>query len=140
MGRKVRESGTYRTAEAVRMRNELRTRPDVESGIRVDEEAGGTRILSYEPGNGRRYGIVLTDLAPLRKAEQAIGSDGGALAYVSNYGRGVILPEGEPVHYHAVQAALRCSVFDAVVLAEMLGRVLGEECTTVDQFMQEMAG
>jgi hypothetical protein len=138
--RKVRKSGTYRAAEATQMRKELRTKPDVRSGVIVDETSGGSRLVMYEPGNKVRYSLVLTALGPFRKAGYVLGSGAGSLVCVTSYGRSMVLPEGETIHHHVVQERMRCSVFDAVVLAELLGWLTGEECTTVESFVQEMAG
>lgn len=140
MGQEVRRSGTYRVVEATQMRKELRTKPDVGSGLLVDERSEGSRLVSYEPGNETRYSLVLTALSTFRKARYVLGTEAATLVYVSNYGRSMILPEGETIHHHVIQEKMRCSVFDAVVLAELLGHLTDEKCTTVDSFIREMAG
>ena len=122
------------------MRKELRTKPDVASGILVDEGAGDVRIVTYEPGNGTRYSVVLTNLGGLRKADYVLGPGSATLAYVSNHGRAIVLERGRAIDYHRVQEVMRCSIFDAVVLAELLGHLTGVEHTTVEGFVQEMAG
>jgi len=118
------------------MRKDLRTEPNVESGIKVNDTDGSVRLIAYEPGNGTRYSVVLACLESLKKAEYVLG--GSILIHVTNFGRGFILPEGK-IHHHFVQEKLRCSIFDAVVLAELLGYLLETDCTTMEQFVQEMS-
>jgi hypothetical protein len=120
------------------MREELRTRPDVGSGITVDEADGNVRLVAYEPGNGTRYSLVLTTLGSLKRAEYVLGKS-AVLVYVTNFSRGFFLPAGK-VHHHFVQERLRCSVFDAVIVAELLGHLLGRECVTVEEFVRSAAG
>ena len=118
------------------MRNELRTEPDVESGIKVSEKDGNVWLVAYEPGNGTRYSVVLASLESLEKAGYVLGGS-TVLVHVTNFGRGFVLPEGR-IHHHFVQERLRCSIFDAVVLGELLGHLFGEDCVTVEEFVQGM--
>ena len=118
------------------MRKELRTESDVESGIKVSERDGNVWLVAYEPGNETRYSVVLACLESLKKAEYVLG--GSILIHVTNFGRGFVLPDGK-IHHHFIQEKLRCSIFDAVVLAELLGYLLEEECMTMEQFVQEMS-
>ena len=119
------------------MRKELRTEPDVQSGIKVNDQDENVQLVTYEPGNGVRYSVILTHLGSL-KSENILG-DETFLVYVMNLGRGFLLPAGK-IHHHFIQEKLRCSIFDAVVLTELLGYLLEVECITVEQFVQDMAG
>lgn len=107
----------------------MRTKPDVASGVRSDTGPGTVRSVAYEPGNGTRYAVVLSEVPP------AHGVRAGTLVWVRNYGRGFQLEDG-PVDYLSVMRELRCSVFDAVVLAELIGWAMSRPATSVEEFLR----
>lgn len=139
---KVKQSGTYPIAENVSMRLELRTRPSVEAGIVTDETVGGVRLVEYQPGNGRKYVVSVSDVS--RHANKGLAlarSARTALVWVKEHGRGWDCSIGgdSQVHFSLVQNRLGCSIFDAVVLAELLGFLLGRPAVSVEEFLRERA-
>lgn len=114
----------------------MRTRPDVRSGIRSDTGESVARVIAYEPGNGTRYVVVLTRLPVSTLADDALGGEPEYLVWVKNYGRSMVLERGEPVEHLDVMRALGCSVFDAVVLAELVGWATRRASTTVEDFIK----
>jgi hypothetical protein len=139
---KVKQSGTYPVTENVSMRTELRTRSTVESGIVSDETIGGVRLVEYQPGNGRKYVVSVSDVSHHASKEAVLARPRRtALVWVQSYGRGWDCSVGgdSPVHYSLVQSRLSCSIFDAVVLAELLGFLLGRPAVSVEEFLRERA-
>lgn len=108
----------------------MRTKPDVVSGVRSDTGAGTVRSVTYEPGNGTRYAVVLSEVPPTR------GVDPGILIWVRNYGRAFMLEDGSVSHL-SVMRELRCSIFDAVVLAEFIGWATNRRAVSVEEFLKQ---
>lgn len=124
------------------MRSELRVKSSVESAIVSDERVGGVRLVEYQPGNGKKYVVSVSDVSRHPNKGLALArSARTALVWVQNYGRGWDCSIGgaNPVHYSVVQNRLGCSIFDAVVLAELLGLLLGRPAVSVDEFVRERA-
>lgn len=120
-----------------RMRTELRTRASVQDGIKHFESDGCSSVLDYQPGNGTRYTLLISTI-PGNGGRKVLGCEPGSrLAYVQNYGKAVLLPPGVPVQHEEVRKTLGCSAVDAVVLAEVLGTLLGEEHVSCDDYLQE---
>lgn len=120
-----------------RMRTELRTKASVQDGVKHFESDGCSSVLDYQPGNGTRYTLLISTI-PGEGGRKVLGCEPGSrLAFVQNYGKAVFLPSGAPVQHEDVRKALGCSAVDAVVLAEVLGTLLGEEHTSCDEYLQE---
>ena len=125
-GRAFRRSGTYRSA-AAELLAEMRTEPDVASGVLTDSRDGRARAVEYRPRRGRTYSVVMTDLGGMP------GAPDGTLVWVAEIGS-MVLPPGGEVEHRRVQDYLRCSVTDAVVLAELLGHLTGRGATSAADF------
>lgn len=113
------------------MNPELRTRSTVEDGIYLRTECSGTTVVDYQPGNGTRYVVAITDLTDLRsEARDTLGGHGQAdsLFQVSrlNGGRGASMMIADRVSWHRVkECGLGGADVDAVVLAELIGYLTG---------------
>lgn len=125
--RAFRRSGTYRSA-AAELLAEMRTEPDVTSGVLTDSRDGRARAVEYRPRRGTRYSLVLTDLGGMP------GAPDGVLVWVAGLGSMVLPSGGGPVRHGRVQDSLRCSVTDAVVIAELLGHLTGRGATSAEEF------
>jgi len=122
------------------MRQEMRTKPSVEAGIKSDSTDGRARVVDYQPGNGTRYVLVLTSLSGHPSQEKVLTrEDQCALVWVQNFKRGWIAGFGGTnlVHYSDIQKHLGCSIMDAVSLAEIIGFLLNRPCVSVDDFLRE---
>jgi hypothetical protein len=142
-------------AEAVRMRQELRVKPSVESGLVCDELEENVRVVSYEPGNGTRYVLVISQMGSTstwasgtaphispKALTNALGVPAGSwLVWCNNYNRALALAaDSDVVHYSYVREKLGCCIIDAVVLGELIGHLLGIRHVTVDEYVQERTG
>lgn len=133
---KASRSGTYRMLDD--MRKELRTRKTVFSGVSHQRHVGHTSSLTYQPGNGTTYRLITADLS----SHHGAYAPGSVMVFVQNFGRGFVTSSVNDgvLHWAEVQEALGCSVFDAVVLGELLGELLQRPCVTVDEFLRERSG
>jgi hypothetical protein len=112
--------------------SELRTRPTVDAGIVIRSRVDRTTLIEYQPSNGTRYVLALTDLSGLSKAAKAaMGFNGTSptLIQVSlltgSKGKVVVLEVGpclpsEDQWADSIFRGLAVSRADAVVLAELL--------------------
>ena len=114
----------------------MRTKPDVRSGVRTDTGESEVRVIAYEPGNGTRYVVVLCRLPQSTLVDEALGGEPEYLVWVKNYGGAMVLECGTPVDHLDVMRALRCSVFDAVVLAELIGWATRRRAISVEEFLR----
>lgn len=110
------------------MITELRTRPTVHEAVTRTEygpyDAMAPRVVEYQPGNGTRYVMVLTDLP--EGSERITGHPSGTvLVHVQNYGRCVTVEPGVELDPGKVRRSLDCSAADAMVLAEAIGHLAG---------------
>lgn len=121
----------------------LRKRSSVEKGMVVyDEFPSPTSVIKfveYQPGNGTRYVLVITDLSCLTvDALKSIGTRTDRSTYL------VTKVEGNPgvmtvggsdfLHYSYVADKFKCSISDAVVLAELLGYLLNLKHVSCEEF------
>lgn len=114
---------------------ELRTKT-IDKSVTVDGRSGPVRVVEYQPGNGTRYVLTIVQLDGLPgPARQAIGmSEGGWTVTVGRY-KGVIhVGPGAYLSSNAIRHWIDCSVFDGVVLAEIIGHLLGVPHVTCEQF------
>jgi hypothetical protein len=117
---------------------DLRTKP-IEAGLAHEILGGDTRVIDYQPGNGTRYVLTVTDLSLQPQSSKAVlGYDRAkGLFLVTRMGRGhdaAMLVAGQ-VHWKAVrEAKLAVGVSDAVVLAEVIGYLTGFESMSCEEF------
>ncbi len=135
----MRESGVYPTV-VKKLRDELRTKGSVSDGIQGMSNQGRVTVLEYQPGNGKKYVVVLTEITP-QDSKLISGSDRGAfIAYVHGFGRSIYLPQGQPVLYDDVRIGLGCNIMDAVVIAELLGHLTSKQYVSTEEFLKNAAG
>lgn len=127
----LRGSGIFRSMRA-EILAATRTKPDVASGVCSDRKDGRARAVEYRPGNGTTYSLVLTDLSGMGMSRD----DNDTLVWVKNFGRSLTLSTGA-VSLTYVQDHLRCSIMDAVVIAELLGWLTGREGPSVETFIRK---
>lgn len=114
------------------MRAEIFRTKSVAEGLVLNEIRSNMRLVEYQPGNGTRYKLVVTKLPP--SFSERIGY--GGTAYVVNLltdpgdQRCVVIADYEYIH-HTKMEALSKSIVDRVVLAELLGHLLGQDSTTL---------
>lgn len=126
---------------------DIRTKATVEEGIVFNEadslNYGKVRIVEYQPGNGTRYVLVITRVAePATSPEKRdkLGTGGEVATYLVaklNAGAGTAMLVGGVkhfLHYSSVQEKLKVGISDAVVLAELIGTLLGMPYMTCEEF------
>lgn len=128
------------------MKSELRTKASVKAGIVSDEKVGGVRLVEYDPGNGKKYVVSVSDVSQHPNKALALSRSGRAvIVWIRDWDCGWSTQIGSspypnqppiPVNWSLVQSRLSCSVFDAVVLAELLGYLLNRPAVSVDEFLQ----
>jgi len=109
----------------------MRTK-SIEASIKAEHTASApVTVLEYQPGNGTRYLLHITDLRALSEAPPQVTAYAGHGAYyVALYteGRGTCMTVADTGGYLApsyVAAKLKVSEGDAVVLAEIIARYTG---------------
>ena len=122
----------------------IRTKARVRDGIVLERLLDtGTRVVEYQPGNGTRYVLVITRLTqPQSTAElrNALGTGDERDTYLVaklNAGRGTAILVGGVdhfLHYRTVAEKLGVGLSDAVVLAELIGELLGMLHLTCAEF------
>lgn len=125
---------------------DIRTKATVREGIVLDESVGephDTRIVEYQPGNGTRYVLVITELAGPYTDERvryALGTGNERATHLVaklNAGAGTAMLVGGVdhfLHYTSVMEKLGVGISDAVVLAELLGELLNLRHMTCAEF------
>ena len=124
---------------------DIRTKATVREGIVLDQETGYpyTRVVEYQPGNGTRYVLVITRVAtPTSRAEvrDVFGTgderDTFLVAKLSaGAGRAMLVGGVDHfLHFDSVQEKLGVGLSDAVVLAELIGNLLGFPHMTCEEF------
>jgi hypothetical protein len=124
---------------------ELRTKATVAEGITKQSEAEGARFVEYQPGNGTRYVLVLTELGrlgPEACTACGLGREGtGVLVSWVNGFRApsmVVPSDGGYLAPNYVERKLNSSMADAVVLAELIGTLLGCEFMSCEDYAKGM--
>lgn len=118
---------------------DFRSVQDVRDGIAYDVRDVSARMVEYRPRPGAAFCLVLTDLSVM--PPQAVASLGRGLkspwlVSVTNFGRSFVVDAGSGASWQSVRQALGCCVVDAVVLAELLGHLLGTPVETVDDYLR----
>ena len=123
---------------------DIRTKATVRDGIVLDRlMEGETRVVEYQPGNGSRYVLVITKVArptSTSKLRGALGTGDERDTYLVakiNAGHGAAMLVGGVdhfLHYGTVAEKLKVGLSDGVVLAELLGGLLGLRHLTCAEF------
>ena len=110
----------------------MRTKPIETAIVAAHTDAAPVTIIEYQPGNGSRYSVHITDLrSHLDGAPPALNAYAGHGAwYVALYteGRGTCMLVADNGGYLApgyVAAKLKVSEGEALVLAEIIARYTG---------------
>lgn len=117
---------------------DLRTK-DIDDSITIIEEDPRTIAVEYQPGNGTRYTLTITTLSRFDSDEflKCIGREGptwllvwlnGSTGKAMTFGRGLL-------HYNYVRDKLECSISDAIVIAEIVGRLTKNEHVSCDEIL-----
>ena len=115
---------------------DLRTKPTVTDGVKFDVEyVGGpglptVRFVDYQPGNGTRYWISITDTDGLHAEINDNLGFGGSSGYIVtdlNCMRSMVLAREGFISFDFIMQKMQCGISDAYVLAELLGELVGRE-------------
>lgn len=119
-------------------RRDFRDVRDVRDGIIHDIRDVSARMVEYRPRKGSVFCVVLTDLSAMPLPATSCLGRGMASPYlvsVANFGRSFAMDATRGTSWQSVRKALDCQVTDAVVIAELLGYLIGAPCGTVDDFL-----
>ena len=135
----ISKSGVYPIVKEDPMRFELRTRSSVQAGIITDEICGNVRFIKYQPGNKRVYKVIFTDLSCFsQEVSECLKADRQKwMIQVMDQGCPFFTDSGSELLYYEVRSKLECSIFDAIVITELVGSILDCDFTSVDRFLQE---
>jgi len=123
---------------------DVRTKTTIEEGIRIREEHGDSTFLLYAPGNGVLYTVLIQKLStcsPEMKDRLGLGmlGDGWLVTYLSGLpmtSMVLVDNKGELLHWEYVREKLRLSISDAIVLAELIGHMLGRPYLPSEDFLK----
>jgi len=119
---------------------ELRTKPIEESISKNICAPGGVRFVEFCPGNGTRYQLVIVPLTSKAMAG-AIGASTERCTYLVSKvnGKTAVMTVGgsDFIHYNYVMEKLGCGLPDAVVIAELLGYLLGIRHVSCEEFLDD---
>lgn len=124
---------------------DVRTKKTIDEGIQLREEHGESIFILYAPGNGTMYTVLIQKLdacSPTLKDRMGLGIDGGGwvvthMGGVPMMSMIVIDNQGGLLHPEYVQEKLKVSLADSVVLAELIGHVVGREYIPSEEYLQE---
>ena len=122
--------GQYRIVSLQKVKSDLRTKENVESGISLDKKQGNMRHVEYNPGNGRTYNLLISHLFDLEEnsIQQALRiPDHSLLVYMLSMKGNFTVDLDKSVDYKWVQQELNCSIIDAVVISELVGHLYNLE-------------
>lgn len=111
---------------------DLRTKPLTDSFVEM-EDCADTTVVNYQPGNGSRYTIVVTRITHPKACKVLNFSDSAVVVNVLGMGSMVIATHGY-LTYGYVQQKLKCSLSDAIVLAEVIGHLTGREAMSCEEY------
>lgn len=114
--------------------NDFRTKATVEAGITIDEKIGEVRFVEYQPGNGTRYHLMLTNVTVFPKAvRDALGvGDGGVVVSfpLGNYRTSTLSSYGYLARSYVAEKIGSQNVSDVAVLTELLAFLLERKAET----------
>ena len=103
----------------------MRTKPIAE-GVRNRHSAfTSTTMVNYQPGNGTRYILTITNLLDPHPAAEAMDLGGCFLVCLVNQGTCMTLRQGGFLAPAYVAEKLKVGMGDAVILAEFLAQHCG---------------
>lgn len=122
---------------------DIRTKATVEEGIRVRQEMEGRLFVSYEPGNGTRYLLLLTKLDGFSESVTELIGVGPKCWSVTLLNREphplvFISDNGQLLHWSYVSEKLGLRIPDAVVVAELIGHLTGRPYITGEEVMKSL--
>jgi hypothetical protein len=126
------------------MNLDVRTKKTIEEGIQIREESEGSIFVLYSPGNGTIYTVVfrnLSNCSPELKDRMGLGTCGGWLVTYMNWltmPSMIVLEDPQGLlHWEYVREKLRgVGAADAVVLAELIGHMVGRTCIPSEEFLE----
>lgn len=123
---------------------DLRTKETVEEGILHQETAGASTIVEYAPGNGTAYRLMITRLDWFsERTTMKFGSSNKGTAVVSDLNGGhspVVVGNGAALlHYRRIKEKMGFNWVDSVVIAELLGHLLGLPAVSCEEYAKEYA-
>jgi hypothetical protein len=96
-----------------------------------DLTEGGVRLVDYQPGNGTRYGVVLTHVGAPFTAEhrERAGLFGGSQTILTMplLNRCAVLPASGTIDYPMLMSRMGCTESTAVIVAELVAHLLGRK-------------
>lgn len=111
------------------MELDLRTKASVDAGVTsTDANETYTRAYEYQPGNGTRYVLVVTDLGRLHSFTRDQYGEGEVflVSWVNESGgKSMVFHKNTLLYPTYVMEKLQCGISDAAVIAELLGQKLG---------------
>lgn len=122
---------------------ETRTKATVEEGIKLREELEGRLFVSYTPGNGTIYHLLLTKLngfCELVTDLIGIGPKCWLVTLLNQEPRpsALISDNGQLLHWSYVGEKLNLRTPDAVVVAELIGHLTGRPYITGEEVMSDI--
>jgi hypothetical protein len=94
-----------------------RTEPTVEAGISLNVREGGVQVIEYQPGNGTRYTLIISNIP--KTACRTLGVAEGTVKVDLEYGgKAFIEPDSFFVPSY-LKEKLGCTLADAEVLIEL---------------------
>jgi len=120
---------------------DLRTKTTVEEGIVLDETSDIGRVIEYQPGNGTRYLVLIQHLDCLSsKAHERIGCSADSILITTltdpSNQRAVVAGASGLLHWSRLER-LFPSVSDQIVVAEMVGHVMGLDHVTCEEYQAD---
>jgi len=114
------------------MEQEIRTKPIFAGIVRRSAYRPRCEVLEYQPGNGSRYVVAITNLSHIgQDMKDALGRSNATRLYqisLLNGGSGrsttIALEPDEALDFRDLATRLMTSVPDSIALAELLGYVL----------------
>lgn len=106
-----------------------RTKP-IEKAIIVQHTVGNTTMFEYQPGNGTRYFVHITDLRAMADAPPVVPGHGHPIYTVGLYTEGhgscmTIQDDGSYLAATYVAQKLNVSMGDAIPLARLIAHATG---------------
>lgn len=125
---------------------ELRTKPTVQDGI-VLREKNGSQLVIYEPGNGTRYTMLITQITPFGftdKARDALGLGKRSIGYVVAWPhlryQSLTYTAGSYLAPIWLCEKTGCTLADAVVLCELLAYLTDCTAQTCEEYRRDHDG
>ena len=123
------------------MKLDLRTKPTVQAGIVLLD-----KVVVYEPGNGTRYTMLITEVSKFGfsdTARDALGlgtmSGGFVVAWPHLPYQTLIYTAGSYLAPNWMRNKVGCTLADAVVLCELLAYLTDCQAMSCEEYQKEYA-